>query len=216
MRIRKDGEDTRHRILEAACQVFGEKGFRDATHAEICELAGANTAAINYHFGSKDALYQAAFEHLVNTANSMYPMDGDTAQDAPPEERLGAFVGALLHRALDRKSLRHLHEIRMAEMFNPTGILDEVLHRWLMAYRMRLLGILRELAGPEVSQEDVELCEISTVGPCLMMLHRPRFKAPPIPWLTEANAADRLKEHVVRFTLAGVAAIREKAREDTV
>ncbi len=215
MQIRKDGEETRHRILVAACQVFGEQGFRDATHAEICALAGANTAAINYHFGSKSALYQAAFEHLARTADALYPMEGDVSPEAPPEERLAAFVGALLHRSLDRESLRYLHEIRMAEMFNPTGHLDEALFRWLMKNRTRLLGILRELAGPEVSEEDLELCEISTVSPCLMMHHRPHHKGTPVPWVTGVDAADRVAEHVVRFSLAGIKAVRKKPEEDS-
>ena len=57
MRLRKDGQETRHKILETACAAFAEKGYRDATNAEICQRAQVNSAAINYHFGSKDALY---------------------------------------------------------------------------------------------------------------------------------------------------------------
>ena len=35
-------EDTRHRLLQVAGEVFGEKGFSAATVREICERAGAN------------------------------------------------------------------------------------------------------------------------------------------------------------------------------
>ncbi|MEA3365331.1 MAG: TetR family transcriptional regulator, partial [Candidatus Hydrogenedentes bacterium] len=74
MRVRKDGEETRGKILLAALRVFGEKGYRDATHAEICHRAGVNTAAINYHFGSKEGLYQAAYEYAATLADSLYPI----------------------------------------------------------------------------------------------------------------------------------------------
>ena len=40
MRIRSDGEHTRARILEAACAVFGEKGYHKAT----CNYSGPPSA----------------------------------------------------------------------------------------------------------------------------------------------------------------------------
>ena len=53
---RSDGQETRQNLLAAASEVFARKGFREATIAEICRQAAANTAAISYHFGSKEAL----------------------------------------------------------------------------------------------------------------------------------------------------------------
>ncbi|HXE54344.1 MAG TPA: TetR family transcriptional regulator, partial [Tepidisphaeraceae bacterium] len=50
---------TRERLLETAGQVFAEKGVDRATGKEICARAKTNVAAINYHFGSFDGLYEA-------------------------------------------------------------------------------------------------------------------------------------------------------------
>ncbi len=47
MAKRKDGKQTRQRMLDIACQVFADKGFREATVADICRRAGANVAAVN-------------------------------------------------------------------------------------------------------------------------------------------------------------------------
>jgi len=41
---RKDGIETRERLLDAACGVFAAKGFQDASIAGICEDAGASVA----------------------------------------------------------------------------------------------------------------------------------------------------------------------------
>src|SRR5690242_12544340 len=50
---------TRERLLQAAGQVFAEKGLDRATGKEICARAVTNAAAINYHFGSFERLYAA-------------------------------------------------------------------------------------------------------------------------------------------------------------
>ena len=58
MTNQRRGQETKEAILENACKVFAEKGYRDATHAEICRCAGTNVASINYYFGSKENLYR--------------------------------------------------------------------------------------------------------------------------------------------------------------
>ncbi|MDF5938828.1 helix-turn-helix domain containing protein [Pseudomonas aeruginosa] len=55
---RSDGESTRARILEVAGRLFAQHGYANTASKAICEEAGADLAAINYHFGSRDALAQ--------------------------------------------------------------------------------------------------------------------------------------------------------------
>ncbi len=52
--------DTRQRILEAALEAYGQKGFRGATTRSIASLAGVNEVTIFRHFGSKRALLAEA------------------------------------------------------------------------------------------------------------------------------------------------------------
>ena len=63
--MKHDGSaETRTRILAAALEHFGRYGFAGASVRAICESAGANGAAINYHFRSKEQLYLAVFRRL--------------------------------------------------------------------------------------------------------------------------------------------------------
>jgi len=53
----RDPEATKKAILDAAEQVFFEKGFAQVPTSEIAEKAGVTKSLIHHHFGSKDALW---------------------------------------------------------------------------------------------------------------------------------------------------------------
>jgi AcrR family transcriptional regulator len=62
--------DTKTRILDAAEGLFVSGGFDSMSMRQITSAAGVNLAAVNYHFGSKDALIQAVL------ARRLDPLDG--------------------------------------------------------------------------------------------------------------------------------------------
>jgi len=49
--------DTKERLIAAGMEVFAERGYAEAGIREICRRAGANPAAVNYHFGDKQRFY---------------------------------------------------------------------------------------------------------------------------------------------------------------
>ncbi len=57
--------NTVERILDAAEVLFAQKGFAETSLRAITSRAGVNLAAVNYHFGSKEALIQAVFERFL-------------------------------------------------------------------------------------------------------------------------------------------------------
>ena len=60
--------DTRERLVTAASELFAENGFRKVTVRDICTAAGANVAAVNYHFGDKLGLYREVLERAIAEA----------------------------------------------------------------------------------------------------------------------------------------------------
>jgi AcrR family transcriptional regulator len=63
-------DETRRKLLQAAAEVIAEHGYQAATVREICTRAGANIAAVNYHFGDKLALYTELLKAAVNEADA--------------------------------------------------------------------------------------------------------------------------------------------------
>ena len=77
-------DETRRQLLEAAGEVFATAGFRNATVREICRRAGANLAAVNYHFGDKEALYAEVLRYAQQKAFEKYPLLPGVGADAGP------------------------------------------------------------------------------------------------------------------------------------
>lgn len=211
MTTRKDGEETRRRILDSACQVFGEKGYRDATNAEICKRAGVNTAAINYHFRSKVELYRTTWEHTFEDVAKLFPLGGVVTPGASPEERLRSHIRTHLERIMD-EGLSHFHRLCMREIFDPTGLVDDLMETWIEGVSRATREILRDLLGPAASEENIRLCEMSIISQCRMLLRphgRPHRR---LPWLFDRSDIDLLVDHITRFSLAGIEAVRKAAR----
>lgn len=61
--------DTRRRLLEATEWLFIESGYEAMSLRHITARAGANLAAVNYHFGSKEALVQEVLSLRLDRLN---------------------------------------------------------------------------------------------------------------------------------------------------
>jgi AcrR family transcriptional regulator len=53
-------------VIDAAIEAFGMEGFERTSTRALVERAGANLVAIHYHFGSKEAVYLAAAQHIAD------------------------------------------------------------------------------------------------------------------------------------------------------
>src|SRR5688572_26196161 len=86
--------DTRGRLLDAAERLFAAKGFEATSLRDVTAKAKANLAAVNYHFGSKEALVRAVFERRLGEVNRrrLALLDGIGRVRPAPEQILHAFI----------------------------------------------------------------------------------------------------------------------------
>ncbi len=72
--------DTRDRILDAAESLFAKQDYDGTSLREITESAGANLAAVNYHFGTKKELYRAVLARRFRPINQSRLQQLDAAE----------------------------------------------------------------------------------------------------------------------------------------
>ncbi|GAA5493859.1 hypothetical protein Rhal01_00011 [Rubritalea halochordaticola] len=100
MKGSKSSEATRERILEAAEVLFAERGFDGVSLRDITAAALANVAAVNYHFGTKEALMdQILLRYLVPLNQERLELLAEVEKrEGGVEEILGALLKPLLGR----------------------------------------------------------------------------------------------------------------------
>ncbi len=109
LRSVKPVRETQIRILDAAEELFLQHGFEGASMRMLTARAGVNLAAVNYHFGSKDALIEAVLRRRLDPMNAsrvaaLDRLEAEAAGRAlDPAAIIGAFVGTSLRMIEDAR-----------------------------------------------------------------------------------------------------------------
>ena len=201
---------TRIRLLTTASRVFAEKGFQESTIAEICKQADTNVASINYHFVDKETMYLEAWRYAFQLELAQFPPDGGVSDLASAEERLAGRIRSLINRIADDQS--YSFAIINRELAQPTRLLATILEHDLHPQRMLMINLLKECLGCEGADLLAQYCHASIMGQCFQLL-RLKHIIEATPEMTRTHKQLDIKsytEHVVRFSLAGIQAVRSQ------
>lgn len=191
--------DTRERLLEAAGAEFVAHGFARATVRAICSAAGANVAAVSYHFGDKAGLYRAVLGEAFRRKEQAAPLSLDPA--APLGERVRRFAEAFLRRLLSEGPGWHAR-IMAWEMVEPSQALPEVVETHFRPVRDLIESFARE-ARPDLDARARRMHVHSLLGQITFYRHAAPALAHLEPPLTAA-ALPRLAAHVTAVFLRGL------------
>ena len=204
-------DPTREKLVEAAGPIFANRGYQATTIREICVGAGANVAAINYHFGDKLGLYTEVLQQSVRAAQ-LRAVKNTLDQNAPPEEILRALIRARL-RSINGKDLPDWHSRLLAhELAQPTPALRQLVDKLTRQIYKRLLELIGAMIGLPPSDDRTRLCALSVMGQILVY----KFATPLIAgvWpelkLTPAQV-ERIAEHIADFSLSYIQNFHSRA-----
>lgn len=119
--------DAKEKLIRSAIEVFAEQGYRDGKIANIVKGAGANIAAVNYHFGSKDQLFVAALRQAFADADEIYPSRGGLPDSASAEKKIAAVARAVLIRSFDEGKAGNFNRIMSRTMHVPGSPVEMIL-----------------------------------------------------------------------------------------
>jgi len=193
---------TRSKLLEAAGEVFSERGYYDATVRDICARAGANVAAVNYHFGDKLGLYTEVLRQAVGAVQNE-AIRKALDDDAAPEEVLRHAISAMFQKmcGADRPDLRF--GLMAHELAHPTPAMSRVIDEAIRPVYNRLREIIGSILRLHPDNETTRLCTNSVVGQIVHYAHARPVLAQLWPELKMTHAqVDQIADHIAEFSLA--------------
>jgi AcrR family transcriptional regulator len=202
---RTASELTRARLLDAAREVFSQRGFQGATVREICRRADANGAAVNYHFGSKDGLLAEALNFAPLAA-----LQKANAGESP-KVRLRLFIRDFMLMLLDEKNPSSQCRIMARELADPTPALDKIVREAIAPLHEFVGKLVREMAGDKVSTAELRRCVYSIFGQCLFYRHsQPVLQRLNHGLRYDHKEIEAIAEHIAEFSLAGIRQLSRK------
>ncbi len=203
--------ETRQRLLEAAGEVFAEHGFRAATIRDIARRAGANVAAVNYHFRDKLGLYKDVLRLWAGEATEKYPPTLGLGPHPTVRQRLHAFVHSFLLRIMDEGRPAWHGKVMAREIMDPTEALDELVEHHMRPLNECLTAIIRDLVGRDFKGPVLARCTCSVISQCLFYHHaRPVIERlhPEIGFTRRELGT--LADHITDFSMGGLTALANR------
>ena len=198
-------EHTRERLLAEAASLFAARGYARVTVRDICRAAHANVAAINYHFHGKRGLYDAVVQSAIDQMRSTTATIVEAGENQPAGRRLTTFIEIFLQRVTAMRD-NWIHQLMVRELNEPTAALDLIV-RQVLEPRMKYLGgVIAELLECRTDDPRVQRSVMSVQLQCLAAIERgfPLHRVPTTP-----AAVAELADHIARFSIAGITALRE-------
>lgn len=172
-----DGPDTRARLIEAGLDIFGRAGFEAASTRAIAAAAGANIAAINYHFGSKQGLYLAVARHIAERMRAiMGGLAGQAAArlavGAPDRDAARAMLMKLVHGAarllaVEPEAERWARFI-LREQFEPTEAFEIIYAAMMRQMHTIVTRLVAVLLGLDPESREAKLEAFALMGQVLV------------------------------------------------
>ena len=210
-------KESRQRLLDSAEQLFAEKGFDSTSVRDLTQLAKCNVASVNYHYGSKEKLYQKVFhKHFTLMRETRITSINRVMQDHGPqtslEQLIEAFARAFLEPLLDDSSGRLTMRLMMREMTDPRLPADMFFKDMVKPVSAVLLGAMHQIC-PDLDQRNAQKCVHSLIAQLIhvvqVRIYFTRIQKLDHPMLNLQEMLD----HVVQFTEAGMKAslMKEKS-----
>jgi AcrR family transcriptional regulator len=198
---------TRNRLLNVAARLFAARGFKRVTVRDICRDAGANVAAINYHFGDKEGLYTEVVRMAIQIMRETTEIAQALATGLPPDDRLRVYIRVFLERAVGGHAQDGwIHQIMMREMADPTPAIDLVAEQVVRPRLEYVASIVGEMLGRLPEDPLVRRCVLSVQAQIHAVM--PNYMSKRLlENLSDPTVLDELADHIARFSIAGVRAM---------
>lgn len=170
-------DNTRDRLIKVAMEMFAEHGYDKTSIRDLAKNADANIAAINYHFGGKEGLYQAVLEYtldymdswampLIDAYNFFIQEQNNHFEMNKTISWIEDFIDSFLSRAFEsHESNILLHKIIAREKLKPTFCFDKIYDLASIKLAEHIISdLLSKISNIDINDEKIIIYTMSITG----------------------------------------------------
>lgn len=161
-------KETKEKLLQTATELFSKRGIDGVSTRDLAKASGVNLCSINYYFGTKQKLYEAILEDVVEKIVSLV-----AARQIPLQSRglsaldeLKAFAGNLLELLCSDTISSIQAELLIKEIINPTAAYNKLYLQVIEPLHKRLTSLIMQITG--VSEQEAIIQTHCVMGQVVM------------------------------------------------
>jgi TetR/AcrR family transcriptional regulator, regulator of cefoperazone and chloramphenicol sensitivity len=171
MKRRTPPGTSREKLLDAAIELFGRRGFDGVSTREIAARAGVNIAGIVYNFGGKEDLYRACVKHIAGALRA--GLVNQTVRAGPqPETMTPDTAAAALHSIatafvrflLATPRLDQFARIIVREQMDPSPAFETLFLDAFEPMHRRICKLWSMATGEDENSETAKLTTFGVLG----------------------------------------------------
>ena len=210
-------DTTSDRILDAAESFFADQGFAATSVRDITQQAGCNVSAVNYHFGSKENLYERVFERRLDSLRDVrLAAVHQVLEEAAGHENLslllGAFGKAFIEPLMEPNRGPNTVQLMMRELTSPRLPKGMIFQHLIGPIQQAMVDALQR-CNKKLTPEQALLCLHSFIGQLVHVLQLARIQQLSGGDDLPSFDIQKVLDHVVRFTKAGIGAMALEVSE---
>lgn len=204
-------KSAKDRLVDAAEELFCERGFKGTSIRDIAASAGCNIASVNYYFGSKEKLYEQVWHrHLIPMRDariaSIDKVMSQAGVQPDLEDLLRSFADTFVGSMVDTNMTSRLSKLMAREYIDshlPTNMfVDEVMKPTITAMHRAL-----EKTCPDLDESKVLLVVFSIVGQLVHLVHvKTMLEHGGDDLSVPIFDSDEAINHIVQFSASGIRA----------
>ncbi len=189
-------QNTKARILQAAQEVFAERGFDGASTREIASRADVNISSLHYHWDSKETLYRGIFAHVYRELVALVQSE-ITRPESPAEARamIERTMGLIFDAFADDPTIPKLLLRRLIEApdLDDAAVTAALGPSWKVFQEWA-----REFSGNEIAAQDISFLLLAVQSSLLVsMLDTPHVAMMVGGSLQEPRRRARLRKQMI-------------------
>jgi len=202
-------KETKSKILEAAVELFSERGFRNTTVRDICSEARVNVASVNYHFNGKRGLGKKVVEHLVENVSEVKEVLNaveSISNESEWKKTITSFIFNFISDR-DKEGYRNYYRSRLIflELNNPSELFAQIYEKYIGPLLLVLNKVIRMGLPEEATDEEISMWVITLMSQCVMFRKKqiPLFDMPDLDFSKSDNVR-RTADHIASTIFSGL------------